>query len=110
MGRAAMIQGAKESLQHVYREGIFTRALGRPNSSNPYPINTTEHLLWDKGWRLIDATHAQHEPDQFGITLSASYSPTQQPTSAREWLWRTTIALGIGAAIIWAAAYTSLIR
>jgi hypothetical protein len=106
-GRVTMIQDTK-SLQHIYREGVFTRALGRPNSSNPYPVHTSEHVLWEKGWRLIDATHAPHEADEFGKVLD--YPPKERPSSAGEWLWRLTLALGIGAAVIWAATYTSLIR
>jgi hypothetical protein len=41
--------------QGAYREGLFVRALGRPCSSNPYPPNSGEGVLWEKGWRLIDA-------------------------------------------------------
>lgn len=43
--------------QEAYREGLFVRALGRPCSSNPYPPNSKENVLWEKGWRLID-THS----------------------------------------------------
>jgi hypothetical protein len=62
-----MIQDTTESLQHIYREGIFARALGRPCSSNPYLGHTNEHFLWEKGWRLIDATPGERDTDQLGI-------------------------------------------
>jgi hypothetical protein len=39
----------------AFREGLFVRALGRPCSSNPYPPNSEESVLWESGWRLIDA-------------------------------------------------------
>jgi hypothetical protein len=109
-GRAVMIQDTKESLQHVYREGIFTRALGRPNSSNPYPAYTTEHLLWEKGWRLIDATHSERAVDEFEAVLAANYAPQERTAYGRKWLLRATFWLGLGAVAIWSAAYSSLLR
>jgi hypothetical protein len=44
-----------DTVQGAYREGLFVRALGRPCSSNPYPPNSEEGILWERGWRLIDA-------------------------------------------------------
>jgi hypothetical protein len=43
-----------DTCQGAYREGLFVRALGRPCSNNPYPPNSEEGVLWEKGWRLID--------------------------------------------------------
>ncbi len=34
----------------VHREGLFTRALGRPRKVNPYAPESKEHALWDEGW------------------------------------------------------------
>ena len=39
------------------REGLFVRALGRPSSANPYPQDSHDHALWEKGWRLIDFSY-----------------------------------------------------
>jgi hypothetical protein len=41
--------------QGAFREGLFVRALGRPCNSNPYQPSSDEAVLWDMGWRLIDA-------------------------------------------------------
>jgi hypothetical protein len=110
LGAAAMIQIESDSLLHVYREGVFTRALGRPKSRNPYPVQTFEHFLWEKGWRLIDVTPRKRKAEQSGMALEPICSPEAPPPSAVEWLGRLTLALALGAIIIWAAAYSSLIR
>jgi hypothetical protein len=68
-----MLQATKESLEDFYRQGLFTRALGRPRNSNPYRVDSTENFLWDKGWRLSDASKEQQELDQFGMVLAANY-------------------------------------
>jgi hypothetical protein len=39
------------------REGLFVRALGRPSSANPYPQDSDDQALWEKGWRLIDSSY-----------------------------------------------------
>jgi hypothetical protein len=39
----------------AFREGLFVRALGRASSNNPYPPNSKESVLWQRGWRSIDA-------------------------------------------------------
>jgi len=49
-----MTEVDKDQVQDAYREGLFVRALGRACSSNPYPPNSKESVLWEKGWRLID--------------------------------------------------------
>jgi hypothetical protein len=50
-----MAEVEKGQTQEAFREGLFVRALGRPCSANPYPQNSAEGFLWEKGWRLIDA-------------------------------------------------------
>ena len=50
-----MTEVDKDQVQDAYREGLFVRALGRACSGNPYPPNSEEGLLWEKGWRLIDS-------------------------------------------------------
>jgi hypothetical protein len=108
-----MIQVAKESLQQVYRQGIFTRALGRSCSSNPYPLDTSENVLWEKGWRLIDATREERALDQFARVLVSNYIPEKQPkpcaVDASAWLWRSAVALGSGAIVLWLTVYLSLL-
>lgn len=42
---------------NVFGEGLFARALGRACSRNPYPLNSDEASLWEKGWRSIDDSH-----------------------------------------------------
>jgi len=95
-----MIQVAKESPQQVYRQGIFTRALGRSCRSNPYPLDTSENVLWEKGWRLIDATREERSLDQFARVLVFNYIPEELPkpyaVDASGWLWRSAVALGSG--------------
>jgi hypothetical protein len=49
-----MAEVKKEQTQDAFREGLFVRALGRPCSANPYSPNSSEGLLWAKGWRLVD--------------------------------------------------------
>jgi hypothetical protein len=39
----------------AFREGLFVRALGRASGNNPYPPNSKESVLWERGWRSIDA-------------------------------------------------------
>jgi hypothetical protein len=110
VGARAMMQDVKKSLQNVYREGTFTRALGRPNANNPHPLRTTEHFLWEQGWRLIDRTHAEREADQLGAMLAANYSPAEKPSNVSPKLLLITIALTASAGLLWAAAYASSIR
>jgi hypothetical protein len=50
----AMAEVEKAQTQEAFREGLFVRALGRPCSANPYPLNSNEHALWEKGWRMVD--------------------------------------------------------
>lgn len=54
--------------QAAYREGVFARALGRSVKCNPYRPTSGDGLLWEQGWRLIDArrdipaTYARRSP------------------------------------------------
>jgi hypothetical protein len=53
-----MAEIEKEQTQDAFREGLFVRALGWACSTNPHPPNSDEHILWEKGWWLID-THRE---------------------------------------------------
>lgn len=46
------------------REGLFVRALGRLSSENPYPRDSDDHALWEKGWRLIDSSYESFPPTE----------------------------------------------
>lgn len=48
----------KEQDRSAFREGIFVRALGRSLEGNPYPVNSKDGLLWEEGWRFVDAPKA----------------------------------------------------
>jgi hypothetical protein len=107
-GRATMIQDTRESLQHVYREGIFTRALGRPCSSNPYRADTAENFLWEKGWRLVDATREQRALDELGLVLATNFKE-HQPVGTPTCLWWVLVAVCLATAFILGATAASLI-
>jgi hypothetical protein len=42
---------------NVFSEGLLARALGRACSRNPYPSNSDEASLWERGWRSIDDSY-----------------------------------------------------
>jgi hypothetical protein len=47
--------GSEEYLGlNVFNEGLFARALGRDCRRNPYPLNSDEASLWERGWQLVD--------------------------------------------------------
>ena len=108
-----MVQTERQRLLEAYREGNFTRALGRP-CSNPYPPDTVENTLWEKGWRLIDATREGRTLDPFVMKLVPDFTPQKSPArrepNAERWLWRVAIALSCVAAVLWLTAYFSLRR
>ena len=103
----------RQRLQEAYREGIFIRALGRP-CCNPYPPDTIENNLWEKGWRLIDATREERSLDPFVTNVVPDFTPEKQPNphkaDASAWIWRAVVALGGGATVLWVTAYFSLRR
>jgi hypothetical protein len=105
-----MAQIERQRLQEVYREGIFTRALGRP-CSNPHPPDTIENTLWERGWRLIDATREERSLDPFVTNEVPNFTPEKQSNphkvDALAWLLRGAVALG-GSIAIWLVAYSSL--
>jgi hypothetical protein len=47
----------------IHREGLFTRALGRPRTVNPYASESKEHALWDEGWLSPDDEDTAPEED-----------------------------------------------
>jgi hypothetical protein len=65
------MRDAKESPKNVYREGTFTRALGRPNANNPYSLRSTEHFLWEQGWRSAESAR--------GISPRAAHRTVREP-------------------------------
>jgi hypothetical protein len=112
-GQAMVYPIERQRFQEAYREGIFTRALGRP-CSNPYPPETIENTLWEKGWRLIDAAREERTLDPFVMKLVPDFTP-EKPPARREpdavpWLWRAVIALSGVAVVLWLTAYFSLWR
>jgi hypothetical protein len=102
-----MEQIERQRLQEAYREGVFTRALGRP-CSNPHPPETIENTLWEKGWRLIDATREERSIDPFVLNLVPDFTPEKQPdpykTDALAWFLGGAAALGAAIAI-WLTVY-----
>jgi|HubBroStandDraft_6_1064221.scaffolds.fasta_scaffold2118168_1 hypothetical protein len=89
-----MAEIEKERAQDTFREGLFVRALGRPSSANPYPPNSDEGLLWEKGWRSVD------EDGENGISTDAtsrarlvpSFIPGAAPAMAHREPTRSFIA------------------
>jgi hypothetical protein len=45
---------ADKTLMDVFREGLFTRALGYPRSRNPYLAGRLNFKFWRSGWEWID--------------------------------------------------------
>jgi hypothetical protein len=80
-----MAEIEKERAQDAFREGLFVRALGRPCSANPYPPNSNEGLLWEKGWRSVDEDGENALPADATsrIRLVPSFTPGASPTKAR---------------------------
>jgi hypothetical protein len=80
-----MAEIEKERVQESFREGLFVRALGRPRSANPYPPNTNEGLLWERGWRSVDEAgeNASSVDATSRIRLVPSFTPGAAPTRAR---------------------------
>jgi hypothetical protein len=70
----------RQGLQVAYREGIFARALGR-ECCNPHPPDTSENILWEKGWRLIDATRREPSIDPFVGNLVPDFTPEEHPNA-----------------------------
>jgi hypothetical protein len=103
----------RQRFQEAYRDGIFTRALGRP-CSNPYPPETIENTLWEKGWRLIDAAREERALDPFVMKLVPDFTPEKPPArrepNAEPWLWRAAITLSGVVVLLWLTAYFSLRR
>lgn len=89
-----MAEIEKERAQDTFREGLFVRALGRPCSANPYPPNTNEGLLWEKGWRSVDEDGENALPADATsrIRLVPSFIPGAAPTKARGKPTRSFIA------------------
>jgi hypothetical protein len=80
-----MAEVEKAQTQEAFREGLFVRALGRPCSANPYPLNSNEHALWEKGWRLVneDGENAPPRDATSRIKLVPEFTPGVAPTKAR---------------------------
>jgi len=49
-------------MMDFYREGLFTRALGRLADCNPYPADSDEAAYWLDGWGLIDELSEDSSP------------------------------------------------
>lgn len=41
----------------AYTEGAEARLAGQPETANPYPPESDEHLSWNDGWASIDEQH-----------------------------------------------------
>jgi hypothetical protein len=52
----------EKSMLDFYREGLFTRALGRLADCNPYPADSDEAAYWLDGWGLIDELNEDSSP------------------------------------------------
>jgi hypothetical protein len=97
-----MAEVEKEQTQDAFRDGLFVRALGRPRSANPYPQSSSEGLLWEKGWRLIDADGENAPPTDATsrIKLVPEFTPRVAPTEARRELRKSLIAIFLPSARI----------
>jgi hypothetical protein len=90
-----MAEVEEEQTQDAFREGLFVRALGRPCSANPYPQNSSQGLLWEKGWRLVDED-GENAPPTGAISLVKlvpEFTPGVAPTEARREPTKSFIAI-----------------
>jgi hypothetical protein len=90
-----MAEVEEEQTQDAFREGLFVRALGRPCTANPYPRNSREGLLWEKGWRSVDADGENAPPTDATsrIKLVPEFTPGVAPTKARREPTKSLIAI-----------------
>lgn len=78
-----MAEVEKKQTQDAFREGLFVRALGRTCSSNPYPPNSDESALWEKGWRSVDENIPPTEAGR-RVKLVPEFMPGVALTSSRQ--------------------------
>jgi hypothetical protein len=48
----------------IYRDGLFARAVGRPQTSNPYPAGSDPFAFWFAGWSLVDESNDDTAPKE----------------------------------------------
>jgi hypothetical protein len=101
----------RQRLQEAFREGIFTRALGRP-CINPHPPDTSENICWEKGWRLIDASHEERSIDPFVVNLVPDFTPEKQPNADKVDALASLVRCAVlgGAIAFWLMVYLLLRR
>ena len=101
----------RQRILEAYREGNFARALGKP-CSNPHPAETIENTLWEKGWRLIDATREERLVDPVVVNLVLDFTPERQPNPYKVDVVASFLRCAVlgGAIVIWLAAYLLLFR
>jgi hypothetical protein len=80
--KPTMAEVKKEQTQEAFRQGLFVRALGRPCNSNPYPPNSDESALWEKGWRSVDENAPPTEAGR-RIKLVPEFTPGARPVTPR---------------------------
>jgi hypothetical protein len=90
-----MAEVEKDQIQDALREGLFVRGLGRPCSANPYPQNSNEHVLWEKGWRLVDERGENASPIEAmsRSKLVPEFTPGGTSTKARRELKKSSIVV-----------------
>jgi hypothetical protein len=85
--------------QDAYSEGNFVRALGRPRSCNPYLPMTSEAILWDDGWRLIDTlgdSLPRASPSSPVTTVSQKRPHAKEAASAQPFLLYLALCVALG--------------
>jgi hypothetical protein len=90
-----MAEVEKDQIQDALRAGLFVRGLGRPCSANPYPQNSNEHVLWEKGWRLVDERGENASPIEAmsRSKLVPEFTPGGTSTKARRELKKSSIVV-----------------
>lgn len=49
----------KAHIDNIREEGMDARAAGSPRNANPYPIKSTDRMLWSEGWNYQDSEMAE---------------------------------------------------
>ena len=48
----------------IYRDDLFARALGHPQTANPYPPASDSFSFWLAGWSLVDESNDDTAPKE----------------------------------------------
>jgi hypothetical protein len=100
----SMAEVEKKQTQDAFREGLFVRALGRACSSNPYPPDSDEHALWEKGWRSVDENVPPPEAGH-RIKLVPEFMPGARANAPRRGLLKLPESFAL-----LAARFTNVLR